>query len=230
MKRIDKKNHAGTGWKLTHWLMSLSALLFVITGCASNKSLENSYPANYQTHAVAANTLTTAEPVQPETMILREGNVVTISFPGSASLDTTQQIRKDGKIVMPLIGELTAAGKSPVDLQDELIKLYAPQVATKQVIVTVQSSSFPIYVTGAVLHPGKVMSDHPISALEAIMEAGGVDYNKADLTAVVIIRQGKSGTTTHTLNLKKVMKGTPGEPFYLEPSDIVRVPEKFSWF
>ena len=101
---------------------------------------------------------------------------------------------------------------------------------TKQIIVTLQSSSISVFVTGAVLRPGKVMSDHPISALEAIMEAGGVDYSKADLAAVVVIRQGKDGTTTYKLNLKKVMAGASEKPFYLKPFDIVRVPEKFTWF
>lgn len=156
--------------------------------------------------------------------------MVNVFFPGSTSLDTTQQIRRDGKVVLPLVGEVTAAGKTPADLQAELIKLYAPQVATKQVVVTVQSSAFPVFVTGAVLRPGKVMSDRPITALDAVMEAGGFDYTKADLKTVVVIRQEKSGTTKFTLNLKSAMAGAPGKPFYLKPSDIIYVPEKFTWF
>ncbi len=108
--------------------------------------------------------------------------------------------------------------------------LYAPQLSSKEVTVEVQSSSIPVYVTGAVLRPGKITSDHPITALEAIMEAGGFDYTKANLKAVVIIRQEGNQTKKYNLNLKLEMEGNSSEPFYLKPSDIIYVPEKFSWF
>jgi protein involved in polysaccharide export with SLBB domain len=98
------------------------------------------------------------------------------------------------------------------------------------VTVEVESSSFPVYVTGAVLRPGKITSDHPITALEAIMEAGGFDYTKANLKAVEVVRQEGDQTKNYTLNLKLTMEGKVNKPFYLKPSDIVYVPEKFSWF
>lgn len=163
-------------------------------------------------------------------MVLREGDSLTVSLPASPTLDTTQQIRTDGKIVLPLIGEVVAAGKTPEDLQNELLKLYQPQVAAKQVIVTVQSPNIPVYVTGAVLHPGPVTVDHPISALDAVMEAGGFDYTKANLRAVVVVRQQKDRTIRYKLNLKKVLAGSEGSPFYLQPFDIVYVPERFTWY
>ncbi|MGA3285215.1 MAG: polysaccharide biosynthesis/export family protein, partial [Verrucomicrobiota bacterium] len=87
----------------------------------------------------------------PETITLREGDVLKISFPGSASLDTTQQIRRDGKITLPLVGEVQAAGMTIETLQQNLVKLYAPQLSTKEVTVTVASSSFPVFVTGSVI-------------------------------------------------------------------------------
>jgi protein involved in polysaccharide export with SLBB domain len=82
-----------------------------------------------------------------------------------------------------------------------------PQLSSKEVTVEVQSSSIPVYVTGAVLRPGKITSDHPITALEAIMEAGGFDYTKANLKAVVIIRQEGNQTKKYNLNLKLEMEG-----------------------
>ena len=167
-------------------------------------------------------------PAQP--MVLREGDTLTVSIPSSPTLDTTQQIRTDGKIVLPLIGEVTASGKTPDDLQDELLKLYQPQVSAKQVIVTVQSPNIPVYVTGAVIRPGPITVDHPISALDAVMEAGGFDYTKANLRAVVVVRQEKDRTVKYTLNLKKALAGSPGQPFYLQPFDIIYVPERFTWY
>jgi len=165
-----------------------------------------------------------------EVITLREGDVLKISFPGSANLNTTQPIRRDGRISMPLVGEVKAVGKTPAELEKDLIDLYSTQLVSKEVVVEVQSSSFPVFVTGSVLHPGKIMSDHPITALEAIMEAGGFDYATANMKGVEVIRQEGDHPRKFTLNLKLVMEGKRGEPFYLKPADIVYVPEKFQWF
>jgi polysaccharide export outer membrane protein len=173
---------------------------------------------------------TAAEQVHSETILLREGDTLKISFPGSPNLDTTQEIRRDGKISLPLIGEVDAAGKSPEELQQGLIKSYAPQISSKEVNVEVESSSFPVYVTGCVMRPGKILSGEPITAIEAVMEAGGFDYTKANLKAVRVIRHENGETRSYTLNLKLVLDGKDKKLFYLKPSDIVYVPEKFSWF
>lgn len=210
----------------TPFLLPLLGLLLVVGGCESDQFDETVSPSQTAAPHIAES----AKPAPPSPMTLREGDIVNISFPGSATLDTSQQIRTDGKIVLPLVGEVTAAGRTPEELQDDLLKRYAPQVATKQVIVTVQSSTIPVYVTGAVLRPGPVTVDHPISALDAIMEAGGFDYTKANVRAVVVVRQEKNRTVRYQLNLKKALAGTQGAPFYLKPYDIVYVPERFTWF
>ena len=163
-------------------------------------------------------------------LILREGDIVKISFPANANLETTQQIRRDGKIAMQFVGDVVAAGLTPEDLQNKLIELYASQIASKQIIVALQTSSFPVFVNGSVIHPGKIMSDHPITALEAIMEAGGFDYNTANLKAVKIIRNEKGVLKNYQLNLKAVLDGKSDKPFYLKPADIVFVPERFQMF
>jgi polysaccharide biosynthesis/export protein len=174
-------------------------------------------------------------PVEPvseysEAITLREGDVLKISFPGAPNLDTTQQIRRDGRITLSLVGELTAVGLTPAELEKKILEVYSSQLASKEVTVTVVSSSIPVFVTGAVLRPGKILSDHPITALEAIMEAGGFDYTKANLSAVVVIRQEEGTVKNYTLNMKLVLQGKQSVPFYLKPSDIVYVPERFTWF
>jgi len=103
-----------------------------------------------------------------ETLTLREGDVIKISIPGAPNLDTVQTIRRDGKIALALVGEVQAAGLKPAEVQADLLKLYAPQLVSKEVIVSVVSSSFPTFVSGAVLHPGKVVSDRPITALKQL--------------------------------------------------------------
>jgi polysaccharide biosynthesis/export protein len=131
---------------------------------------------------------------------------------------------------LPLIGEVQAAGLAPTALEKRLIELYGPQLQTKEVTVSLESSAFPVYVTGAVLRPGKVISDRPITALEAIMEAGGFDYTKANLKKIRVIRYVKGQPKYFTLNLKTVMNGKQNEPFPLKPADILYIPERFTWF
>lgn len=166
----------------------------------------------------------------PEAQAIREGDVLKIAFPGTPSLDTTQAVRRDGRVTLSIIGEVFVSGMTPSDLEKDLAKRYTGQLLSSEVNVTIVSSSFSVFVTGAVIRPGKIQPDHPITALEAIMEAGGFDTTKADMTAVVVVRQEPGGTKNYTLDLKAVLYGKSHEQFYLKPSDIVYVKEKFTWF
>ena len=163
-------------------------------------------------------------------IILREGDVVKITFPGSASLDTQQQIRRDGKITMPLIGEMDAVGLTPDGLKQKIVELYGSQLASKEVNVSLQTSTFPVFVNGSVVHPGKILSDHPSTALEAVMEAGGFDNNTANMKAVKVSRIEAGKYKNYQLNLKDILDGKNSQPFYLKPGDIVFVPERFQMF
>lgn len=195
-----------------------------------NSPIHPVIPEAITNNVANTNVSATAAAPAPDAYTLRAGDTLKISFPGSPNLNTSQQIRTDGKISLPLIGEVNAAGLTTAELQKKLMDLYAPQLTTKEVTVEVQSSSFPVYVTGAVLRPGKVSSDHPITALEAIMEAGGFDYTKANLKDVTVIRQEGNQTKRYVLNLRSAMRGGKSKAFYLKPADIIYVPEKFSWF
>jgi polysaccharide export outer membrane protein len=170
------------------------------------------------------------EKTHTEVVSLREGDGLKISFPGSANLDTTQQIRRDGKITLQLVGDVDAAGLTPDELQQKLVKLYASQITTKEITVVLQSSAIPVFVTGAVTHPGKILADHPITALEAVMEAGGPVYAMANLKAVRVSRNNHGVMENYLLNLKAILEGTDTKPFYLKPGDIVFVPERFAVF
>jgi polysaccharide export outer membrane protein len=190
------------------------ALLFLVAGCEAPGTALPASAANKQ--------------AEPQT--ISEGDVLKIEFPGGANLNTTQQVRRDGRISLGIIGEVAVSGMTPADLEKELAKRYSTQLVSSEVNVTVVSSSFSVFVTGAVVRPGKIQPDHPITALEAVMEAGGFDLTKADMEAVVVVRQEKGGTRNYTVNLKEVLEGKSNVSFYLKPSDIVYVKEKFSWF
>ena len=164
-----------------------------------------------------------------EVLILREGDVIRVAFPGVPTMDTTLPIRRDGKITLPLVGEVEAVGMSPNALQQKLVALYAPQLVNKEVTVAVVSSSYSVFVSGAVLRPGRINAERPLTLLEAVMEAGGIDFAKANASAVVVIRQSE-GNRRYDFNLKAILEGKSTETFYLKPSDVVIVPEKFNWF
>ncbi len=190
-----------------------SLTLLAASGCATSRS-----SAVSQT------------PPQAEPQMLRAGDVVKISFPRTPTLDTTQQIRRDGKINLYLVGEVAAADASPVELEKKLLDLYASQLVSKEVRVTVVSSAFSVFVTGAVLRPGKLTPERTLTAFEAIMEAGGFDNAKADTKSVTVIRNDNGQTRHFTVNLKAILDGKASEPFYLQAYDVVYVPERFSWF
>ncbi len=90
---------------------------------------------------------------------------------------------------------------------------------------------FPVFVTGQVVHPGKVLSDHPITALEAVMEAGGFDYNTANMKEVKVVRN-ENGVMQHfTVNLKAVLaKARKPNLFISSRRTSCYVPERFSAF
>ncbi|HEY1663744.1 MAG TPA: polysaccharide biosynthesis/export family protein [Verrucomicrobiae bacterium] len=219
--------------------------ILTLTGCGGTSQYYDSHqqPAATQTgtpHQTSYNSLPPADDLsyaQPDStspnsqsLVLHEGDVVKISLPGSPNLDANQQIRLDGKIALSLVGDVQAAGLTPAELQQNLIKLYAPQISTSEINVEVESSSFPIFVTGCVLRPGKVLSNQPITALEAVMEAGGFDYARANLKSIHVIRRNSTSSQSYVLNLRTVLDGDEKDDFFLQPDDIIYVPEKFSWF
>jgi hypothetical protein len=63
-----------------------------------------------------------------------------------------------------------------------------------------------------------------------VMEAGGFDYSRANLEAVRVIRNEKGRLEHYILDLRAVLEGREPRLFYLKPSDILYVPEKFNWF
>jgi polysaccharide export outer membrane protein len=208
----------------------LSSFLGCSTTSSSSGNFESSSPglsageqkAVAEARAAAKDT----KPVNSESVVLREGDTIRVSFPGAPNLNVVQPIRRDGKISLALVGEVQAAGKTPLTLEKELVELYGPQLQDKEVNVNLENSSFPVYVTGAVLRPGKIMADRPLKLLEAIMEAGGFDYTKANTKTVRIIR----GNEHFQVNLRNVLDGKNTDTFDLKPSDIVYVPERFAWF
>lgn len=200
---------------------ALAAIVLLLASCSSSQA---NFPTTAGVPAMAM------AQVEEDSQVLREGDVIKLTFPGAPTLDTEQKIRRDGKIALPMVGEVTAAGLNPLELERSLSELFSKELLTGEVYVSVVSSSYPVFVTGAVVRPGKIEADRPMTALEAIMEAGGFQLSKANSQAVVVVRHERDGVKNYTLNLQRTLQGAPEEPFFLRPSDIIYVPERFAWF
>ena len=168
-----------------------------------------------------------ANSVPELTMVLMPGDELEIVFFGAANLNTVQQIRRDGRVSLQLVGEVEAAGKTPAELKAELTKLYESQLQVKEVTVILRSPP-PVFVSGAVLKPGPVPLAHATTALEAIVRSGGFDMEFAEIRNVVVIRHDGGRRYGFVLDFKQALAGEDDEtdrPFYLKPFDIVYVPE-----
>ena len=210
-------------------LLAVPVVLLLAAGCQTQNGSASS-KSDQAALSRAAEMGSSGSSTNSDLLVLHEGDTLSITFPGAPDLNTIATIRRDGRVTLKSLGEFKAAGLTPPEMEKELIKEYGPQLQTKEVTVAVQSSAFPVYVTGAVLRPGKILSDRPITALEAIMEAGGFDYTRANLKAVRVLRTQDGRTEHFTLNLKRVLQGQESEQFSLKPSDIIYVPEKFNLF
>jgi protein involved in polysaccharide export with SLBB domain len=163
-------------------------------------------------------------------LLLHEGDVLQIKFPGAPDMDAVQTIRADGRITIINGGDVKVSGLTPEGAVNAILEKVGDKIKVKQVSVTVQSSAFIVYVTGAVLKPGKLISDRPLTVLQAVIEAS-VDSTKSNLEKVKVMRMDADGHYTYKmLNLQHVIDGIQDEPFTLKPYDIIVVPEKFSWY
>jgi polysaccharide export outer membrane protein len=160
----------------------------------------------------------------PPAMVLLPGDDMEISFFGVPDLNTSQRIRPDGKISVKLFGDVMASGKTPLELKNELTKLYDSQIQVKAITVLVRSSA-AVYVTGAVGKPGKVECLRPMTALEAIMEAGGFDQKAgARRGKVRVVRTENNQVKSYLLDFDEILTKGGQAPFYLKPFDTVYVP------
>ena len=164
-------------------------------------------------------------PVQAPTF-LSAGDVIKLVFPGAPEMTQSQKIRGDGKISMPMIGEVDAAGKRPSELQAELKQKYKDQLTNNDVVVTVESGVIPVFISGAVRKPGKMVFERPMNLLEVITEAGGFTP-QANLRKVRIIRVVNGEHRSQIVDLKPALSGQRARAFYVRPNDVIDVGENF---
>jgi len=166
-----------------------------------------------------------AETGSPDYQI-QPGDKVNISFYLNPEFNADVTIRPDGKISMPVVGELPAAGKTPSQLAAYLDRKYSDELRNPSVVVRVDASpSRVIYVTGEVEHDGAIPLQRGMTALQAIAEAGGMKDTAGPQDVLLIRRSGCSEPQSKTLDLSRVInRQSNSEDALLMPMDIVIVP------
>jgi polysaccharide export outer membrane protein len=185
-----------------------------LMGCSTPPSAYQPVPGHTPSEGLYAN-----EP-------LTEGDLISITCESVTNLNTTVKIPLNGILDLAFIGQVQAAGKTTQALQEELLTRYKEHVLAEEITVKLLQAAAKVYVSGAVLQPGKVPMDRPLTALEAVMEAGGFDPNRARLSKVTVVRVEGDRVVSYKVNLDKALKGDNAQPFYLKPFDTVHVPMK----
>ena len=157
-------------------------------------------------------------------VVLGAGDVVRITFTNAPEYNQTQKIRSDGKISLPQVGEVTAAGKTVSQFEGQMKAVYRDLIKDTDVVVTLDSASIQIYVTGAVRNPGKLTFDHATTILQAVMEAGGPNQF-GNLRNVHLIRTTNGVHRTQLVDLRPALAGEPTKAMYVKNGDIIQVPQ-----
>jgi polysaccharide biosynthesis/export protein len=155
------------------------------------------------------------------------GDVIEIKFFYNPELNDTIQIRPDGIIALPLIGEVSITNRPISEVRQNLQTLYKPYLKTPEISINVKTySSQKVYVGGEVYRPGMVSLIGQLNVNEAILEAGGMKRTgRTDV--VVVIRKNENGLPVMRLvSLKMVMnQPAPEAGLTLLPFDVVLIPE-----
>lgn len=162
-------------------------------------------------------------PPGPKTAVrLSPGDTIKVAYADETIPDQTQKIRRDGKLSLPFIGEVTAAGKRVIDFQHELVSRYEGQLDNPEVLVTLENGMATVIVSGFVNKPGTFNFDRPTTVYQAIMAAGGVsDYGSASNIHLTRIINGKQ--LTESISLRPAIRGRPLRPEYLQDGDVIYI-------
>jgi len=156
---------------------------------------------------------------------LSPGDELEFKFFHQPQLNDVQAIRPDGMVTLQLVGEVRAEGKTPGELRTELKTLYSRLFDKPEVTVLLRRmNSRTVYVTGAVNRPGRIPMPDNLTALAAIMRAGGFDEKTARLNSVIVIRQKQDKPCAYVIDVARVLSGEDTQPFHLHGQDIVYVP------
>lgn len=157
--------------------------------------------------------------------ILGSEDVIEVQVWKNESLSKTVTIRPDGKISLPLIGDVEAAGATANQLRDSIKEKLKQYKETPEVSVIVKEiNSMMVFVTGEVAHPGKVMLRSETTLLQAITMAGGFTQY-ASSNKITLLRRINGVETRQVVRYKDIVSGkNPKDDVVLQRGDTIVVP------
>jgi polysaccharide export outer membrane protein len=160
--------------------------------------------------------------------VLGPSDVLKITVWRNPELSTDAVVRPDGTVSLPLVGDLQAAGRTSIQLKEEIIKRLRAYLKDESAIVTVAVTAINSYrfvISGNVEKQGVFASNHFVTVSEAIALAGGPS-KFADPAGTIIIRvDAKGGVRRIPVDYPGVLAGTrPNENIPLLAGDTIYVP------
>lgn len=160
-------------------------------------------------------------PVDPKNYVIGAEDILMIRVWREPELSGPVGVRPDGKISLPLLGDVQAGGLTPQKLAESITQGFSNYVTNPEVMVQVASvNSKKYFVSGEVMKPGSFPLVVPTTILEALAIAGGFrEY--ADRKNILILR----GTKRYPFNYKDVVRGkNMQQNVPLESGDHIIVP------
>jgi polysaccharide biosynthesis/export protein len=192
------------------------SFFFLLSPALAQEARRSVSPANTPSPA-ASDTTTVASDYR-----MFPGDKLRIEVYKDEQLSQSLQIRPDGKITLPLVGDVAAAGQTPTQLRDSLTTSLKEYMTNPVVtVIVVESTPQSVYVMGEVRTSGPIALKGPLSIMQAIAMAGGFSEfaNKKDIK---IQRQTGAIVKTLTFNYKEALDSNRA-PLLLQAGDVVVV-------
>jgi len=161
-----------------------------------------------------------------DSYVIGTNDILAINVWKEPDISRSLPVRSDGKISLPLVGELQASGRTPRQLEIEITKRLENYISEPEVTVIVtDSKSQKVNILGMVVRPGEYLLTGSTTVLDAIAMAGGFkDFAKQK--SVYVLRHAPDGTEKRIpFNYKEVIKGkNPEQNIALQAGDTVVVP------
>ncbi|TMK97003.1 MAG: hypothetical protein E6G40_09215 [Actinobacteria bacterium] len=141
------------------------------------------------------------------------------------AMSRTVPVRPDGMISLPLLNDVQAAGLTPMELRDVLMKKLTEYMPVPEVsVILTDVRSFKVSVIGEVKTPGRYELKSQATVLDLLAQAGGFNEFAARNRIVILRPEGKTMKRIPFNYNKVISAGGESENFYLRPRDIVLVP------
>jgi polysaccharide export outer membrane protein len=171
----------------------------------------------------------TSEPdPRKQEYVLGPSDVLKITVWRNAELSGDATVRPDGTISLPLVGDLRVTGRTPGQVQAELVQRMATFIKDESAIVTVAVSAINSYrfvISGNVEHPGAYATNHYVTVVEALALAGGPNKFGSPESTVIIRSDPTRGPRRIPVNYPSILSGAhPEQDLPLLPGDMIYVP------